>query len=683
MIGRAFAASVAPMLKKWVLPTLLVSALYAAASELALQLLRYAAETAVVWFASGVGLAAMLLLGTRALPGVLLGTLLCGLMAGKPAAMVLATAALTTGQIWLSWWLLVRVAGFDPAMERVRDMMKLAFIGATVSPLLNAARVFLEHRFSGDALTLPTHALVKAALLGEMAGILLLVPAVLAWARPRGERLDWRQRAEAALLYATGFAAAFGVFASMLQPMLLVASLPYAMFPVLFWAAARFGPRETATLYFLIGLIAVGGTGFGRGPFGESYIGFGGAYSNLAELYLFLLVLGGTSLIFAAGRQQLAVSQRALRDSEEKYRLLVDHQTDLVAKIGVDGRIQYVSPSHRDFFGKPESEFIGRMLTEAVRVHDEDLCCVRDAWQEMLSPPYLTSHEHRVLTPRGWRWVAVQSRAVLGADGRPQFVVAVARDITDRRRAEEQARQHLQQLAHVSRVSSMGEMASAIAHEINQPLTAIANYASACQRLLRSGKAQAGEALETMQRVAAEAERAGEIVRKMRGFVRGEEGQMALVEPAYLAEEVMRLAAAEARQSGVELKSDVEPGLPPVLADSIQIQQVLLNLVRNAVEAVDGGDGPRREVDLTVRRAADGGVHFTVRDTGPGLAPGALDKVFEPFFTTKPDGIGIGLPLSRSIADAHGGRVWASAEAEGAAFHLVLPTAQELEHAAA
>jgi two-component system sensor kinase FixL len=671
------------MLKRWVLPTLLVGVLYAAASELALQLLRYAAETAVVWFASGVGLAAMLLLGTRALPGVLLGTLLCGLMAGKPAGMVLGSAALTTGQIWLSWWLLARVAGFDPAMERVRDMMKLAFIGATVSPLLNAGRVFLEHRFSDDALTLPAHALVKAALLGEMAGILLLVPAVLAWARPRGERLDWRQRTEATLLYATGFAAAFGVFASMLQPMLLVASLPYAMFPVLFWAAARFGPREAATLYFLIGLVAVGGTGFGRGPFGESYIGFGGAYSNLAELYLFLLVLGGTSLIFAAGRQQLAVSQRALRDSEEKYRLLVDHQTDLVAKIGVDGRIQYVSPSYRDFFGKPESEFLGRTLTEAVRVHDEDLCCVNDAWKEMLSPPYLTSHEHRVLTPRGWRWVAVQSRAVLGADGRPQFVVAVARDITDRRRAEEQARQHLQQLAHVSRVSSMGEMASAIAHEINQPLTAIANYASACLRLLRSGKAQAGEAMETMQRVAAEAERAGEIVRKMRGFVRGEEGQMALVEPAYLAAEVMRLAAAEARQSGVELRSDVEPGLPAVLADSIQIQQVLLNLVRNAVEAVDGGDGPRREVDLTVRRAADGGVHFTVRDTGPGLAPGALDKVFEPFYTTKPDGIGIGLPLSRSIADAHGGRVWASAEAEGAAFHLVLPTAQELEHAAA
>jgi len=125
------------------------------------------------------------------------------------------------------------------------------------------------------------------------------------------------------------------------------------------------------------------------------------------------------------------------------------------------------------------------------------------------------------------------------------------------------------------------------------------------------------------------------------------------------------------------------PTLPPVLADSIQIQQVLLNLVRNAVESVDGGDGPRREVDLTVRRAADGGVHFTVRDTGPGLAPAALDKVFEPFYTTKPDGIGIGLPLSRSIADAHGGRVWASAEAEGAAFHLVLPNAQELEHAAA
>jgi PAS domain S-box-containing protein len=671
------------MLKKWILPNVLVAVAYAAASELALNLLRYAAETAVVWFASGVGIAAMLLLGVRALPGVALGALLCAIFSQKPLDMMLLSTVLTTGQIWLTWWLLVRVFDFNPTLSRVRDMVKLVFIGATVSPVLNGARAFAQYALQDDRLPMPAHALVKAALLGEMAGIVLLVPVVLAWAHSRGRRLRPGERAEAVLLYATTVAAALGVFGSMLQPMLLVASLPYAMFPVLFWAAARFGPRETATLYFLIGLISVAGTGLGRGPFGETRIAFGGAYSNLAELYLFLLVLGATSLIFAGGRQQLAASQRALRESEEKYRLLVDHQTDLVAKIGIDGKIQYVSPSHRDFYGKPEADFIGRTLSVAVRPHDEDLCCVQDAWKEVLSPPYQASHEHRVLTPRGWRWVAVLARAVLGADGRPQFVVAVARDVTDRRRAEEQARQHLQQLAHVSRVSSMGEMASAIAHEINQPLTAIANYASACLRLLRSGKAQPGEAIDVMQRVAAEAERAGEIVRKMRGFVRGEESQMAMVEPAFLATEVMRLAAAEARQSGVELKSEVAPGLPPVLADSIQIQQVLLNLVRNAVEAVDSADSLRREVNLTVSRATDGGVQFTVRDTGPGLAPESLDKVFEPFFTTKADGIGIGLPLSRSIADAQGGRLWASVEPQGAAFHLVLPAAQELEHAGA
>ena len=277
-------------------------------------------------------------------------------------------------------------------------------------------------------------------------------------------------------------------------------------------------------------------------------------------------------------------------------------------------------------------------------------------------------------------WYLLAARAIRWIDGRPVGLY-IATDITDRKRTEELARQQQERLEMTSRLTTLGEMASTLAHEINQPLTAIANYASACLRLLRSGKAQLGEALETMQRVAAEAERAGEIVRKMRGFVRGEEGQMTLVEPAFLAAEVMRLAAAEARQSGVELRSEVEPGLPPVLADSIQIQQVLLNLVRNAVEAVDEGESPRREVDLRVRRAADGGVHFSVRDTGPGLAPGVLDKVFEPFFTTKPDGIGIGLPLSRSIADAHGGRIWASAESVGAAFHLVLPAAQELEHA--
>jgi C4-dicarboxylate-specific signal transduction histidine kinase len=313
-------------------------------------------------------------------------------------------------------------------------------------------------------------------------------------------------------------------------------------------------------------------------------------------------------------------------------------------------------------------------------VHEDDRQVTARAWAAVWQPPYEASFENRVLTPHGWCWLAWSVRAIRDAQagGAPDALVAVARDVTDRHRAEEQARQHLQSLAHVSRVSSMGEMASAIAHEINQPLTAIANYAYACIRLLRGGRATGEEALEIMQRVAGEAERAGEVVRKMRSFVRGEEGQVSAVDANFLVAEVLQLATPEARQSGVELVPALAPGLPETLADSIQIQQVLLNLVRNAVEAIVAGDSPERSVRIETGLREPGYVEIRVCDTGPGLAPEALEKVFEPFYTTKADGIGIGLALSRSIADAHGGRLWATANpARGATFHLTLPVATE------
>jgi len=298
-------------------------------------------------------------------------------------------------------------------------------------------------------------------------------------------------------------------------------------------------------------------------------------------------------------------------------------------------------------------------------------------------PPYTMTVEHRVMTPGGWRWLSWSARGIVDANGRLTAIVASARDITARRRAEEQARQHLQSLAHVTRVSSMGEMASAIAHEINQPLTAIANYTYASVRMLRSGAASQDEILEVLQRVAGEAERAGEVVRRMRSFVRGDEGQIQEVEANFLVNEVVRLAAAEARQNGVELDTRLEIGLPVVLADSIQIQQVLLNLVRNAIEAIAMSSAEARRIQLSTRASGEGMIEIAVSDTGPGLAGTDLEKVFEPFYTTKPEGIGIGLALSRSIADAHGGRLWATANAAspGATFRLTLPTAHERENA--
>jgi PAS domain S-box-containing protein len=373
-------------------------------------------------------------------------------------------------------------------------------------------------------------------------------------------------------------------------------------------------------------------------------------------------------------------AEAALRQSEKQYRLLVENQTELILTVDRNGVVRFVSPSYRQLFGADADNVVGRPL--ALEVHEDDREATAGAWEAAWQPPYSASVENRVLTPRGWVWLAWSVRAVRDefSAAAPEEVVAVARDVTDRHRAEEQARQHLQSLAHVARVSSMGEMASAIAHEVNQPLTAIANYVYACMRLLRRGASTQDEALEVMQRVATEAERAGEVVRKMRSFVRGEEGQVSAVDANFLVTEVLRLAAPEARQSGVELVQALDYELPEVCADSIQIQQVLLNVVRNAVEAIVAGGARERNVQIETTRGETGFVEIRVADTGPGLAAEALEKVFEPFYTTKAEGIGIGLALSRSIADAHGGRLWATAApGRGATFHLSLPIAAEPE----
>lgn len=678
------------------LPVVLIAAaMYFAASEAAIHLLPFRLDATVVWFASGIGLAALLVYGPMAAWGVALGALACGLVGERSLTHTFAFAAMTVGQLLLVWWLIVRVLRLDLTMQRVRDTLMLLVVIGTVSPLASALRsmaaVYLNtgHWPGGEQLIA-----AKVSSLGEAVGMLLLVPTALVWLRNACEPLAVRQRFEAAALYGVAVLLCLAVFGGLVRPMLAVESLPYALFPVMFWAAIRFGPRETASVFLVSGLIAIACTAKGQGPFSSAMISGRLVLEHLMSLYVFLCVLGGTGLLFAAGQRQLTASKAALRASEEQYRLLVENQTELVVRFDAHGLVTFASPSFMQYFGVQPGEIIGRPLARLqpdeagahepapatiLQVHEDDRAAADAAWCSVCRAPFLGGVEMRVMTPAGWRWIAWSARATTCAAGTAESVIAVGRDVTDRHRAEEQARQHLQQLAHVGRVSSMGEMASAIAHEINQPLTAIANYTSACVRMLRAGKMGEEEALGAMQRVAAEAERAGEIVRKMRGFVRGEESQIGAVDTAFLVAEVLRLAGPEARQSQVALETDCPTPAPQVLADSIQIQQVLLNLVRNAVEAINSAECEERRVRIRTRADGEGGVEITVSDTGPGLDAEGLEKVFDAFFTTKADGIGIGLALSRSIADAHGGRLWASSDARGATFHLRLPAAPEHE----
>ncbi|WP_245832041.1 PhnD/SsuA/transferrin family substrate-binding protein [Solemya velesiana gill symbiont] len=252
--------------------------------------------------------------------------------------------------------------------------------------------------------------------------------------------------------------------------------------------------------------------------------------------------------------------------------------------------------------------------------------------------------------------------------------VVVFRDISEQKLAEEEARQHQMDLAHVARLSTMGEMASGIAHEINQPLTAIATNAHACIRMLESGGEKNERIADAIERIGTQAERAGEIIRQLRQFVRKEQPQLTDVNLNELINEVVVLIKPEALKANVRIDLDLDEDIGSVRAQHIQIDQVILNLARNAIEAMmDTTDGDRILAIMT-RKGGRNAVIVTVSDTGPGLSEEVKEQVFNPFVTTKPSGMGLGLSISQGIIDAHKGRLYVDSESgQGAVFRFMLP----------
>lgn len=266
-----------------------------------------------------------------------------------------------------------------------------------------------------------------------------------------------------------------------------------------------------------------------------------------------------------------------------------------------------------------------------------------------------------------------ETHAVPMRDGRGAIVslLAITRDVTARKEAEEQARRQQADLMRVCRMVTVNEMATTLAHELNQPLLAILSYTEAFVQLMDHG-AERGELARIAEKVAEQAERAGKIVQRVRQLGGSHEGDTQPLDINAVIDDVRELASADARSRGIELRLEFERALPRVMADPIQIQQVVLNLVRNAIEAMDGAAAPR--VTIRTARGPDR-VEVSVTDNGVGLAPEAAERAFESFYTTKPGGMGMGLAISRTIIDAHGGelRLMPNAEGRGTTACFSLP----------
>ncbi|MDS4021104.1 MAG: PAS domain-containing protein [Candidatus Competibacter sp.] len=365
----------------------------------------------------------------------------------------------------------------------------------------------------------------------------------------------------------------------------------------------------------------------------------------------------------------------ALRDSEERFRQLAEHIREVFWVYGIEEeRLLYVSPAYEDIWGRPVQSFHDRPLDWIEAVHPDDRPRVQEAHADKLRTGYL-SEEYRIVRPDGTiRWIWDRGFPVRDEAGHVYRIAGLAEDITARRLAEDQLRRQQVDLTRMSRLSLAIELASNLAHDLNQPLAAIVAYTQACLALLRRDQTDPRELTGTLEEVVNQGMRAGGIIRHLRELVRKHPAAHTPLDLNVPIHAVVRYAEPELRQAGVALKLELAEKLPAVLADDFQIQLVVLYLMRNAIEAMhEAAEGPRQLILRTTPQGEDT-VRVTLSDSGPGLDPEAAERLFQPFFSTKPGGMGLGLSVSRSIVESQGGRLWATSNPDrGVSFHFTLP----------
>jgi two-component system sensor kinase FixL len=369
--------------------------------------------------------------------------------------------------------------------------------------------------------------------------------------------------------------------------------------------------------------------------------------------------------------------QAQLRIQQGHLRSILDTVPDAMIVIDGHGIMQFFSSAAERMFGLTEAEAIGRNVSELMPPSD------RTRHDGHLSRYHSTGERHiigigRIVTARRRDGSTFPIHLSIGEmeTGGEAYFTGFIRDLTEYQQTQARLNELQSELVHVSRLSAMGEMASALAHELNQPLSAISNYMKGSRRLLSGSLDPNMSKIESaMDRAAEQAIRAGQIIRRLRDFVARGESEKRVESLAKLIEEAGALGLPGAREQGVVLRFNLDPANDPVLVDRVQIQQVLVNLFRNALEAM--AQSPRKELTIANAKVADDMVEVAVSDTGSGFQEDVKSSLFQTFFTTKETGMGVGLSISRSIIEAHGGRMWAETnESGGATFRFTLPAAE-------
>jgi signal transduction histidine kinase len=573
-----------------------------------------------------------------------------------------------TAALMLQW-----VFGGPPRLDSVRALglfiLSAVLVAPAVGATLGAADVMLHggaptfwHPWSGWFMS---NALTGLTLLPALALTITRTPSL--WSR----RVERRRILEGIILIAAlAVTCAVALLWRGRHPWHVALPL-YSPLPVLIWAALRFGPAGAGVALSLVAFGAIWAADRGTGPFiGTATDG------NILLLQVFLLLTTLPVLCIAAvnsGRHKVVQLYHALLAS------LHDH----VAILDARGIVLEVNESWRRFADTASVEQFHR-----VRVGDDYLEACRSAAErgDATAVRALAGVE-RVLHRESRRFEMEydddqdgrRERYALSLEvlARPDGGAVVTRaNVTARRQALMQIEEQRRELSHLARVAVLGQLSGALAHELNQPLTSISSNAEAARRLLRRQPTDFDELEAILKDIASEDQRAAQVIRRLRALLKRGDTHLQPMDTRELVAEVLELAHAELITRRVTATALVAPDLPPVLGDRVQLQQVLLNLIINACEAMNTTAAPDRRLTLIANADARNNVLVSIRDCGTGIPPALLERLFEPFVTTKPEGLGLGLSISRTIVAAHGGRLWAENNADrGATVYCLLGSA--------
>jgi two-component system, LuxR family, sensor kinase FixL len=370
-------------------------------------------------------------------------------------------------------------------------------------------------------------------------------------------------------------------------------------------------------------------------------------------------------------------AEEELRGREEHLRSILDTVPEGMIVIDEHGLIVSFSPTAERLFGYLAEEVIGRNVKMLMPEPDQSR---HDSYLRR----YQKTGEKRIIgigrlvtgLRRNGSVFPMELSIGEMRSGERAFYTGFINDVSERQATQVRLREIQAELVHMSRLTAMGEMASTLAHELNQPLAAISNYMKGCKRLLdREDHDAFPKITEALDKAAEQAIRAGQIIRRLRNFVARGETEKRVEKVGRLIEEASALALVGGKERGIITRFDFDHQEQSVIVDRVQIQQILVNLLRNAMDAMEGST--RRELTIAARGSSKGMIEIVVSDTGPGIAEEVADKLFQPFVTTKSSGMGVGLSISRTIAEAHGGNLWVESNPSGgASFHLILPAAE-------